>query len=258
MQTKDVFSNAGLLLLSMALHLPVTSHAQSVILPANPTPNQASLAAHLQNVCTQLAAAANGASGLTAPQQDLLSSCRLFVDPQTPGATLAAAYKAVLGQQINALGPQTKKFGSLQQDNLAARLAELRRGVRGSKTAGLVLRSDDGPLSASSGNLGDYLPGGGSGDGNLQFLDGRLGVFINGSVKVGSKGASKNSYSYSFVQPELTYTHGNVLVAVRASSTFYNITLPDVEEITRRDNRPVVERNEYRVSEFSVAVGVKL
>ena len=71
-------------------------------------------------------------------------------------------------------------------------------------------------------------------------------------------GASKNSYSYSFVQPELTYTHGNILVAVRASSTLYNITLPDVEEITRRDNRPVVERNEYHVGEFSVAVGVKL
>ena len=69
---------------------------------------------------------------------------------------------------------------------------------------------------------------------------------------------SRNGYSNSFVQPELTFTHGKVLVAARASFMPYNTTLPDVEEITRRDGRPVVERNEYRVSEFSLSLGVRL
>ena len=48
---------------------------------------------------------------------------------------------------------------------------------------------------------------------------------------------SRNGYSYSFVQPELCYTHGNLLVSARASFMPYNTTLPDIEEITRRDGR---------------------
>jgi len=69
---------------------------------------------------------------------------------------------------------------------------------------------------------------------------------------------AKNGYSYSFVQPELHYTLGNVLVSARASFMPYNTTLPDIEEISRRDGRAVVERNEYRVNEFSLAIGVRL
>ena len=69
---------------------------------------------------------------------------------------------------------------------------------------------------------------------------------------------SKNGYSYSFVQPELSYTHGNLLVSARASFMPYNTTLPDIEEITRRDNRPVVERYEYRVAELALGIGIKL
>jgi hypothetical protein len=69
---------------------------------------------------------------------------------------------------------------------------------------------------------------------------------------------SRNGYSYSFVQPELSFTRGNVLVAARAAFMPYNTTLPDVEEITRRDDRPVVERNEYRVTELSLSLGVRL
>lgn len=69
---------------------------------------------------------------------------------------------------------------------------------------------------------------------------------------------SRNGYSASFVQPELSFTHGNVLVSARASFMPYNTTLPDIEEITRRDERPVVERNEYRVRELALAIGVRL
>ena len=69
---------------------------------------------------------------------------------------------------------------------------------------------------------------------------------------------SKNGYSYSFVQPELCYIHGNLLVSARASFMPYNTALPDVEAIARRDDRPVVERNEYRVSELALAIGLRL
>lgn len=83
-----------------------------------------------------------------------------------------------------------------------------------------------------------------------QLLPGvSLGQMIN---------VSKNGYGYSFVQPELCYTHGNLLVSVRASFMPYNTAIPDIEEITQRDDRPVVESNEYRVSELALALGVKL
>ncbi|MGY3089807.1 hypothetical protein ACVWYF_002855 [Hymenobacter sp. UYAg731] len=79
------------------------------------------------------------------------------------------------------------------------------------------------------------------------------GVSIGQMVSV-----SKNGYSYSFVQPELCYTHGILLVSARASFMPYNTVLPDVEAITRRDERPVVERNEYRVSELTLGIGIRL
>ncbi|MFC6225481.1 hypothetical protein ACFP2F_19700 [Hymenobacter artigasi] len=79
------------------------------------------------------------------------------------------------------------------------------------------------------------------------------GISIGQMVNV-----SKNGYSYSYVQPELCYLHGNLLVSVRASFAPYNTTLPDVEAISRRDDRAVVERTEYRVTDLAVGIGVRL
>ncbi len=47
-------------------------------------------------------------------------------------------------------------------------------------------------------------------------------------------------------------------MSVRASFAPYNTTLPDIEAISRRDDRAVVERVEYRVSEVAVGIGVRL
>ena len=35
----------------------------------------------------------------------------------------------------------------------------------------------------------------------------------------------------------------------------HNTTIPDLDAIARRDNRAVVERNEYRVSELQLGLG---
>jgi hypothetical protein len=97
-------------------------------------------------------------------------------------------------------------------------------------------------------------------DGGLHYA---LGLGTASHLLVGASlgqqvNVSRSGYSYSFVQPELSYMRGNVLVSARASFMPYNTTLPDVEEIARRDERPVVERNEYRVTEFSLSLGVRL
>ena len=70
---------------------------------------------------------------------------------------------------------------------------------------------------------------------------------------------SKNGFSYSYAQGELAYAVGRVLLSARASIMPYNTIIPDVENIARRDeSRATVERNEYRISELSVGIGVRL
>lgn len=175
-------------LLSLA---PLALQAQ-VIPPPNATPNQRSMAAYLDTVCAQAA----NAGEVGGAEADLFARCAYFQNGVAPTPGLTGAFNAILGQQINVLGPQTKKFGTLQQDNLAARLAELRRGVRGASTSGLSVVGDDGAVLAGGTRLSDYLPIGASGDGNGEWLDGRLGIFANGSIKSGSKRASKNSFAF--------------------------------------------------------------
>jgi hypothetical protein len=51
---------------------------------------------------------------------------------------------------------------------------------------------------------------------------------------------------------------GPVLLSARASFMPYNTTIPDIDAIARRDDRTVVEREEYRISEFRLGIGVKL
>lgn len=87
---------------------------------------------------------------------------------------------------------------------------------------------------------------------------GRAGRLLPG-VSLGELvSVSKNGFSYSIVQPELCYAVGPVLLSARASFMPYNTTIPDIDAIARRDSRPVVEREEYRVSEFRLGIGMKL
>jgi hypothetical protein len=81
----------------------------------------------------------------------------------------------------------------------------------------------------------------------------RPGVSLGQLVNV-----SRNGFSYTFLQPELSYTYHQVLLAARASFMPYNTTIPDVDDIARRDERVAVERNEYRISELQLSIGIKL
>jgi uncharacterized protein YhjY with autotransporter beta-barrel domain len=196
------FRNRTFVLRGMILSLVIPGGAQAAL-----TPNQTRAAAYLKTVCAQIAATATGTNGNlpTAQLNDLLQRCQFFENVNSPPASLSTAYFAVMGQQINALGPQTKKFGSLQQDNLAARLAEIRRGARGASVSGLAVTDSDGNMLAGGGSqLSDYLPGGASGDAEQGWLDGRLGVFVNGSLKGGSKRKSANSFQFKISDNSVT------------------------------------------------------
>lgn len=167
-----------------------------VILPPNATPNTVAIGGALQRVCDALSIQA-AAEALTPGQQDLLQQCAFFEDKRAPAAALGTAYNAALGQQLNALGPQTKKFGSLQQDDLTARLSELRHGASGVSLAGLDVSDGDGLLAANAGGVAGYRPVGGAGAGDSPaLLEGRLGVFLNGNAQLGAKRQSKNSFAF--------------------------------------------------------------
>jgi uncharacterized protein YhjY with autotransporter beta-barrel domain len=169
--------------LCVVLLMPVVGRAQA------PSSNQKSMQAYLSSVCANLAGPATGALELSGPQEDLFAQCALLT--QTSPTSLKAL-NPILGQQINALGPETKKFGSLQQDNITARLSEVRHGVTGVSLAGLTFTDSDGNVIANGASqIDDFLPVGASGDGNGPLLDGKLGVFLNGSLQEGAKEAIK-------------------------------------------------------------------
>ncbi len=69
---------------------------------------------------------------------------------------------------------------------------------------------------------------------------------------------SRNGFGYSFGQASLAFAHGPLLVSFSTALTPYNLTIPDVDDIARRDERPTVERNEYRITELRLGVGVKI
>jgi outer membrane autotransporter protein len=175
-----------------------------VILPPNATPNTIAIGGALQRVCDRLSLPASGQS-LTLDQQDLLQRCTFFEDAGSSAGALRGAYAAVAGQQVNALGPQTKKFGSLQQDDLTARLAELRHNGHGISLVGFDAPDREGLLAGNPNSVAGYLPAGGSGAGDSPaLLEGRLGLFLNGNARSGSKATTKNSFAFDIEEHALT------------------------------------------------------
>jgi outer membrane lipase/esterase len=162
---------------------------------------------YIAGVCASFADSPAASPG----QADLLAQCAFLQ------AAPAGTIQTVSGQQINALGPQTKKFGDLQQSDVTQRLNELRHDTAGVSVSGLSLTDQDGRmLTNGSTRMSDYLPVGSSGDGDAEFLDGRLGLFVNGSLQLGSKGGTKNSYAFQIKDSAITagadYRIGNHFV----------------------------------------------
>jgi uncharacterized protein with beta-barrel porin domain len=173
-----------------------------VVVPPNATPNVQSVAAALQRTCNQLSSPTS-ADVLTPNQQDLLQECAFFENPKSQG--LAGAYNAIIGQQVNALGPQTKKFSSLQQDDVTERLSELRHGATdGGSLAGVDLRGDDNQLLAANGPAAAGYAAAGGSQSTSTLLDGRLGLFVNGKIQSGSKAQSKNSFAFDIKDDAVT------------------------------------------------------
>jgi hypothetical protein len=128
---------------------------------------------------------------------DLAQQCAFTLSPSTPPTTLAGVLTAIVGQQMNVLGPLNRKFASLQQDDLTERLRELRHGAQGISLVGLDLRGSDGQLLAANGaSVLDFLPDAATDGGSApSFLDRRLGLFVNGGLRVGSEAGTPDTFA---------------------------------------------------------------
>lgn len=198
-----------------ALTLPWLARAGNLDLPTVPIPLPSPLLSPtvssgnntLQQVCGLLKAAPD----LTGAQKDLLNTCNFLADPNASPNALRNAYQAILGQQINALEPQVKLFSSALGDSLSERLLELRHG----DMAGLGLQDHSRLFAAIGPQLLSLLPMASSA--SPSFMDGRLGVYVNGNVESGSREQSQNSHAYdvrnSAVAVGLDYRFTRSLVA---------------------------------------------
>jgi outer membrane autotransporter protein len=163
------------------LTLPQLAKPAAITVPSIPIPipgsvpdttNVSSLNNTLQQVCGQLQVTAV----LTAAQTDLARTCSFLADPAAPPGALAAAYTALLGQQINALDPQIKLLDS-RSDGLYERLAALRQGTQDT-------------------DAGTNVAGGGASADATTLLDGKLGLFASGKITSARKTYTTNSFSY--------------------------------------------------------------
>jgi hypothetical protein len=205
LQTRD-WRPLGLLLAAAAAGCPTSGYAQISLVPPSPNapPNTIAVYTALQAACSQIPPPPLPTSPPNVPvaEQDLQNQCVFFSNGQN---ALSAGYAAIGGQQINALGPQTKIFASLQQDNLAEQLADLRQGSQDESVSGLILRGSGDRLLAAT-NVMDFLPYDSSGGTSTlpKFLQDKLGFFVNGSIQLGDQAPTSNSFLFGIKNATLS------------------------------------------------------
>lgn len=171
--------------------------APVVSLAADLNANQASMAVAIRNtslpapedpaLCPSLVRKRAEPEGLTEIEQQLLDRCGRVVratDPTQQGDAL----QAITSEELNAPKANTINFDRSNFSNIASRLASLR-----SASGGLAMASNAAdPVVSLLGN------GGAAGDGDAGYMDGRLGVFVNGSFGSGDKSRTAYEAAYDF------------------------------------------------------------
>jgi uncharacterized protein YhjY with autotransporter beta-barrel domain len=159
--------------------------------------NQSSMALAIRNtslpapedpaLCPSLVRKRAEPEGLTDTEQQLLDRCGRVVrasDPTEQGDAL----QAITSEELNAPKANSINFNRTNFSNIASRLASLR-----SATGGIAMASN-----ASDPVVSLLQNGGAAGDGDVGYMDGRLGVFVNGSFGSGDKSRTAYEAAYDF------------------------------------------------------------
>jgi uncharacterized protein with beta-barrel porin domain len=177
---------------------PIGEALQSI----STTPNTASTASAIAIACP--------ASNERTPDSQFTSDCNVLVDgarsdEANTNAQSAAALSAITAQQATAPLSDSRASLRTQFQNLSTRLATLRGGATGISFRGLAINAPgqsafDGELAGFPADPTSALGGGASADpGNFySFGDGRIGVFVNGTISTGDKDPTTNEDGFDF------------------------------------------------------------
>lgn len=162
---------------------------------ANLNPNQQRVGKALDNACPALEAA----NELTAQQQDLLDTCNALQSGGTANLPLNIA--RLTPEELFAVGTSLLDTSDIQVTNVQSRINAIRLGASGLDLASLQIDLYGQQIPGYVSNaIGKQLSGGGAGDGD----DGRLGVFVNGSVAFGSLDETDTEMGLDFDTQGLT------------------------------------------------------
>ena len=170
------------------------------------TENLENTAGATDSTCSALLKADPAA--LSVDQRNLRSTCNtIYANAEEDPAGTANALEQISAQQITSQQKTAIGYTSTQMLNLGARLTALRQGAKGLSLSGLNMGGASGgvPLTALA-SLGKALfgEGGSSGDDDGGLLDDRLGLFINGALRFGSKDKTERESGFDFDSQGLT------------------------------------------------------
>lgn len=164
---------------------------------ANLNPNQRAVGKALDNACPALRAATN----LTPQQQDLLNTCNAL--EAASSADLQTGVARLTPEELFAIGTSSLDTSDIQVTNVQSRINAIRLGSTGLDLAALELdlmgQNIPGFVTHA---IGQQFSGGGGNAGDDG--DGRLGVFVNGSVAFGTLDETDTEMGLDFDTQGLT------------------------------------------------------
>lgn len=180
---------AGFAIVAPGLASALTPPGQRLVDSAQ-TSNQESMALSVANLCPQMAALSTVPNGLSTTETQLFYRCREILNATSGSAsTKPDILEQLTSDELTAGQRATLTYGTAQRGNVMSRLAVL----RGASTT-----------LASNGNLQWQGTLGGAAGDEPALADGRIGVYLNGSIGSGDKEKTAYEAGYDVDTDSLT------------------------------------------------------
>jgi len=167
------------------------------------TPPAAAVGRAIETLCPPLATARRAGAPFSPAQNDLIDRCsELFANAPTRPALVSNALLPIAPEEAPSQGSTSVEFFKVQEANLAARLAALRRAAVGGGFRGFALNGSGTTFAEALAGLSDSSPR--TARTEATSLAPRLGVFLNGSLTLGDQDATSREAGFDFDEAGLT------------------------------------------------------
>jgi outer membrane lipase/esterase len=167
------------------------------------TPPQAAVGRAIETLCPPLSRARGAGAPLTPAQDDLAVRCtELVVNGSRNPGLVSDALLPIAPEEVPSQGTTSVEFLRVQEANIAARLAALRRAAIGGGFRGFALHGSGETFAESLASLSDARVAAARTDSPRTFE--RLGVFLNGSLTFGDKDVTSREAGFDFDEVGLT------------------------------------------------------